>query len=175
MSIIWFIESVHVWFWWSWVKQVMRLKWYGFIQTNNQLSMKPPGPFLLTEGLEISNFLNATWWRHQMETFYALLALCEGNPPVTDGFPPQRLLRRALLVFFICAGSNVAINNRYAGDITLVEIRSWMNDYIPYKSMDVIRHPRPNIGYKTTIRPGLCAYTPLAKRVSVDTWLPKWQ
>ena len=23
------------------------------------------------------------WWRHQMETFSALLALCEGNPPVT--------------------------------------------------------------------------------------------
>ena len=28
-----------------------------------------------------------TWWRHQMETFSALLALCEGNPPVTGGFP----------------------------------------------------------------------------------------
>ena len=24
-----------------------------------------------------------SWWRHQMETFSALLALCEGNPPVT--------------------------------------------------------------------------------------------
>ena len=23
------------------------------------------------------------WWRHQMETFSALLALCEGNPPLT--------------------------------------------------------------------------------------------
>ena len=28
-----------------------------------------------------------TWWRHQMETFSALLALCEGNPPVNGGFP----------------------------------------------------------------------------------------
>ena len=27
------------------------------------------------------------WWRHQMETFYALLAFCEGNPSVTGGFP----------------------------------------------------------------------------------------
>ena len=25
-----------------------------------------------------------------METFSALLAVCEGNPPVTGGFPPQR-------------------------------------------------------------------------------------
>ena len=30
------------------------------------------------------------WWRHQMEAFPALLALCEGNPRVTGGFPSQR-------------------------------------------------------------------------------------
>ena len=30
------------------------------------------------------------WWCHQMETPSALLALCEGNPPVTGGFPSQR-------------------------------------------------------------------------------------
>ena len=28
-----------------------------------------------------------SWWRHSMETPSALLALCEGNPPVNDGFP----------------------------------------------------------------------------------------
>ena len=26
-----------------------------------------------------------TWWRHHIETLSALLALCEGNPPVTIG------------------------------------------------------------------------------------------
>ena len=31
-----------------------------------------------------------SWWRHQMETFFALLVFCEGNPPVTGGFPSQR-------------------------------------------------------------------------------------
>ena len=41
-----------------------------------------------------------SWWRHQMETFSALLALCEGNPPVTDGFPPQRSETRSIDVFF---------------------------------------------------------------------------
>ena len=30
-----------------------------------------------------------TWWSHEMTTFSALLALCEGNPPVTGGFPSQ--------------------------------------------------------------------------------------
>ena len=31
-----------------------------------------------------------SWWHHQMETFSALLVLCEGNPPVTGGFPSKR-------------------------------------------------------------------------------------
>ena len=30
------------------------------------------------------------WWRHQMETLSASVDLCEGNPPVTGGFPSQR-------------------------------------------------------------------------------------
>ena len=30
-----------------------------------------------------------TWWRDEMEIFSALPALCEGNPPVTGGFPYQ--------------------------------------------------------------------------------------
>ena len=34
--------------------------------------------------------LRRPWWRHQMETFSALLDLCEGNQPVTVGFPYQR-------------------------------------------------------------------------------------
>ena len=41
-----------------------------------------------------------TWWRHQMETFYASLALCEGNPPVTGGFPAQRPMTSSDDVFF---------------------------------------------------------------------------
>ena len=32
-----------------------------------------------------------SWWRHGMETITALLALCEGNPPVTGGFPSRRV------------------------------------------------------------------------------------
>ena len=34
------------------------------------------------------------WWRHQMETFFALLALCVGNSPVTGEFLAQRLVAR---------------------------------------------------------------------------------
>ena len=41
------------------------------------------------------------WWRHQMETFSALLALCAGNSPVTGEFPSQRPVRRSFLEVFI--------------------------------------------------------------------------
>ena len=41
-----------------------------------------------------------TWWRHQMETFSALLALCAGNSSVTGAFPSQRPVTRSFDVFF---------------------------------------------------------------------------
>ena len=41
-----------------------------------------------------------SWWRHQMETFSALLALCAGNSPVTGEFPKQRSVTRSFDVFF---------------------------------------------------------------------------
>ena len=41
-----------------------------------------------------------TLWRHQMETFSALLALYAGNSPVTGEFPAQRPVTRSFKVFF---------------------------------------------------------------------------
>ena len=40
------------------------------------------------------------WWRHQMETFSALLALCVGNSSTTGEFPTQRQEARSFDVFF---------------------------------------------------------------------------
>ena len=41
-----------------------------------------------------------SWWRHQMETFSALLALCAGNSPATGEFPAQRPVTQSFGVFF---------------------------------------------------------------------------
>ena len=41
-----------------------------------------------------------SWWRHQMETFSALLAICAGNSPLTGDFPSQRPVTRSFGVFF---------------------------------------------------------------------------
>ena len=35
------------------------------------------------------------WWRHQMKTFSALLAICVENSPVTGEFPSQRPMTRS--------------------------------------------------------------------------------
>ena len=43
---------------------------------------------------------NRPWWRHQMETFSALLALCAGNSPVPGEFPTLRPVTPRFDVFF---------------------------------------------------------------------------
>ena len=40
------------------------------------------------------------WWRHQMETFSALLAICAANSPASGEFPAQRPMTRSFDVSF---------------------------------------------------------------------------
>ena len=49
---------------------------------------------------DLSSAIGTTWWRHQMETFSALLAICAQNSPVTGEFPAQRAVTRSFDVFF---------------------------------------------------------------------------
>ena len=60
---------------------------------------------------------HASWWRHQMEIFSALLALCVGNSPVTGEFLSQRPVTLSFDFFLICAWINRWVNNREAGDL----------------------------------------------------------
>ena len=53
-------------------------------------------------------YFNA-WWRHQMETFFTFLSLCEGNCHVTCEFPSQRPVTRNFDVFF-----DLRLNKRLA-------------------------------------------------------------
>ena len=41
-----------------------------------------------------------SWWRHQMETFSTLLAICVGNSPVRGEFPAQWPVTLSFDVFF---------------------------------------------------------------------------
>ena len=62
---------------------------------------------------------SSSWWRHQMETFSSLLALCVGNSSVTDEFLSQRPVtwRGTLMFSLICAWTKYWTNNRNASDL----------------------------------------------------------
>ena len=49
------------------------------------------------------------------ETFPRYWSYCEGNPPVTSGFPPRSQWRGTLIFSLICAWTNGSANNRDAG------------------------------------------------------------
>ena len=57
------------------------------------------------------------WWRHQMETFSVLLALCAGNSPITGEFPAQRPVTRSFDVSFDRAWINCWVNNPETSDL----------------------------------------------------------
>ena len=49
---------------------------------------------------DLNQLYAITWWRHEVETFSALLALGEGNSSVTSYSPSQRPVTRNFAVFF---------------------------------------------------------------------------
>ena len=72
-------------------------------------------PFALNEMNEVPII---SWWRHQMETFSALLALCvagDCTPSPVDS-PHKGQWRGALIFSFICGWINGWANNRMASD-----------------------------------------------------------
>ena len=80
-----------------------------------------------------------TWWRHQMETFSVLLALCVGNSPVTGEFPSQRPVTWSFDVFFdLCVNKWLSKQSwgcwcemplcplwRQCNEITLIKLCWW--------------------------------------------------
>ena len=80
------------------------------------------------------------WWRHQMETFSALLALCAGNSSVPGEFPAQRPVTLSFDVFF-----DVRPNKRLSK-----ESRGW---WFERPSRPLWRHHNALAGRKPRISP----------------------
>ena len=64
-----------------------------------------------------THFSPSLWWRNQMETFSALLAICVGNSPDTGEFHAQRPVMRSFDVFFDLRLNKGWVNNREADDL----------------------------------------------------------
>ena len=71
---------------------------------------------------EQSDYNVVPWWRPQMETFAALLALCAGNSLVTGEFPQKGQWRGAMVSSLICTWINGWVNNRAHYDVTVMRI-----------------------------------------------------
>ena len=64
------------------------------------------------------------WWRHGKKTLSAILALCEGNLPVTGRFPSQWVsYAEALMFSSFSARTSFWTNSRYAGDLIPHDVR----------------------------------------------------
>ena len=83
-------------------------KWYNFLQNyqNTQTHMnRHPTARLLERDRGVYNESNIRsvvyllWWRHEMETSSALLAIRAGNSPVPGEFPAQRPVTRSFDLF----------------------------------------------------------------------------
>ena len=105
---------------WIWINTSCEFIMNDCITTTKQSTTKPCAYFLgyTVSGAGTSDYiplilwdvitspfpgyllLAYTWWRHQMKTFSALLAICAGNSPVPGEFPTQRPVTRSFDVNF---------------------------------------------------------------------------
>ena len=76
-------------------------KWLPFcLALNVQTPRWHYGKLIMACFLRMGKHQFFPWWRHQMETFSALLAICAGNSPVPGELPAQRPVTRSFDVFF---------------------------------------------------------------------------
>ena len=77
------------------------MPWLRLIHVNKRgPGLRHPLELCLTDILFQNLNSRKSWWRHQMETFSALLAICAGNSPVPGKFPTQRPVTRSFDVYF---------------------------------------------------------------------------
>ena len=65
-----------------------------------------------SNGINTRQSISFSLWRHRMETFSALLALCTPNSPVTGEFLSQRPVTRSFGVSLICTSTSGGVNNQ---------------------------------------------------------------
>ena len=96
------------------IGKFLRLEWWFRLITFIMRALFPNTTrhWSMIQGTVQSFCYLSTCWRHQKKALSALLALCEGNPPVTGGFPPQRPATRSFDGFY-----DLHLNNRGAGGL----------------------------------------------------------
>ena len=108
-----------------------------------------------------------SWWRHQMEAFSALLAICAGNSPVPGEFPTQMPVTRSFDVYFDLCPNKRWVNKREAGD--LIHNRAHYDVIVMFRSLTAISICSP--GCPTCVITSLQFWHFLCYHIKA---LPKW-
>ena len=84
--------------------KILSILRFLFSDTYQHISTGSPAWSTIDDGrlhaTEPAYIYTVAWWRHQMETFSALLAICAGNSPLTGEFPTQRPVTGSFDIFF---------------------------------------------------------------------------
>ena len=75
-------------------------QWYAYCVIGSNPNVKKFLGLTLIRHRSVRLCYFMAWWRNQMETFSALLAICAGNSPVPVEFPAQMPVTRSFDVFF---------------------------------------------------------------------------
>ena len=101
-----------------------------------------------------------SWWRHQIETFSAWLAICTGNSPASGEFPAQRPVTRSFDAFI-----DLCLNKR-------LRKQSW-GWWLKTQSRPLWRHCNmlslPRIVMFSSLHNGISAGETALKRIHVNT------
>ena len=113
--------------------------------------------------------LHLTWWRHQIETFSALLAICAGNSPVTGEFPAQRPVMRSFGVFF-----DLRLNQQLIKQWSNAELWclfcAWLSGWVNNGEAGDLRHHRAH--YEVTVMKSNCCVLNFFLPNLINLWHP---
>ena len=120
-------------------------------------------------GLLYRHFLSLTWWHHQMEIYFAFVALCEGNPPVTsrtgENYSINTLVdtlsawwwRHQMETFSALLALCGGIHQWIRGALIFSLICAWTNGWANNRNSVDLRRHRPHYDVTVIIRPEHCA------------------
>ena len=108
----------------------------GLLQSYTKPSIYTPGSRFVVFCCGLS-LVSITWWRHQMETFSALLAIYAGDSPVPGEFPTQRPVTRSFDVYFDLHPNRWLSKQSWGWWFETLSCSLWRHRNYTYSSVDV--------------------------------------
>ena len=99
------------------VSSIFSIYWYLIFKLIHLNTVRCQLKYPTNEYTDVPRWTWTAWWRHQMATFSASLAICAGIHRSPVNSPHKGQWRGALIFFLIYVWINGWVNNREAGDL----------------------------------------------------------